>query len=522
LALTNPYVGGEETSMSGTTGRKRGGIYCRISLKKKTEDTKNPIPKVEAQEDMCRTLAEAHEIEVVKVYTDDGISASTFKDRPGWADLLADVEAGRLDVVLAQAEDRFTRQPMEKETLMLACTASGVTFLTVNDGHTDPATADGEFFATLRAALGRMESRKMGKRKRDTNEGRRARGVIPLNGPRPFGWQEDRLRLDEAEAALIKQAYKDLIAGDRTPSAIATAWNKAGVLTSRGGRWNIPSVQAVLKRPRNAGIMTYYGKPVPSEDGEPIKPTWEPIVDEDTYRAALAILENPARRRTKQHVPKYLTASLAQCGACGAPMRSAKNRGHAVYRCATHDAYGPKLTEVRHAHIRAEDLDRIVTNAVVSAVMHSGTDALPEADTQALNGLHARLSAIRQAEANLVKLVRSEAFNEAEVAGEKRALKAEAEEVEHEIATIAHRNARAALLVDVQANLWSPHRVDIREQAELRAEIRERFEGLSLDQRRALVKGLLEVTVGRGRGAKRVEIRHLVATQLNDTEEDVA
>jgi len=36
------------------------------------------------------------------------------------------VQAGRLDVLLAQSEDRFTRQPMEKETLLIACVAKGV------------------------------------------------------------------------------------------------------------------------------------------------------------------------------------------------------------------------------------------------------------------------------------------------------------------------------------------------------------------------------------------------------------
>ena len=68
---------------------------------------------------MCRALASEHGHEVVAVYVDDGISASTFKSRPGWAHLLADLEAGKTDVLVAQSEDRFTRQPMEKETLVL-------------------------------------------------------------------------------------------------------------------------------------------------------------------------------------------------------------------------------------------------------------------------------------------------------------------------------------------------------------------------------------------------------------------
>ena len=49
--------------------------------------------------------------------------------------MLVDAQAGELEVLLAQSEDRFTRQPAEKETLMLTCVASGITWLTVNEGR---------------------------------------------------------------------------------------------------------------------------------------------------------------------------------------------------------------------------------------------------------------------------------------------------------------------------------------------------------------------------------------------------
>ena len=123
---------------------RRGALYLRMS-KSKGE------VKIEQQEAQGRALASAHDIEVTEIYVDDGVSAYVFADRPGWAQMMADVQAGRLDVLIAQAEDRFTRQPMEKETLAALCAGSGVTWLTVNDGALDPATADGAFFSTLRA-----------------------------------------------------------------------------------------------------------------------------------------------------------------------------------------------------------------------------------------------------------------------------------------------------------------------------------------------------------------------------------
>ena len=155
---------------------RRGGVHLRMSRSK-------GATKIDQQEEMCRRLAAAHDIEVVRVYVDDGISAYVFKDRPGWSQLLSDVK-GEVDVLLAQSEDRFTRQTMEKETLAVACAGAGVTWLTVNDGRVDPATADGAFFSTLRAGLARMESQRKSERQQQSNDAHAATGA-PVRGSAP-------------------------------------------------------------------------------------------------------------------------------------------------------------------------------------------------------------------------------------------------------------------------------------------------------------------------------------------------
>src|SRR5665648_841960 len=115
----------------------RAGIYCRISKSDPNQ------PKVEVQEQDCRRLAELSGYEVTRTYVDDGISASMFQNRPSWNQLLADITAGKIDVVLATEEERFTRQPSEKQLLALTCTAAGATWHTIRGGTVDPSTAIG-------------------------------------------------------------------------------------------------------------------------------------------------------------------------------------------------------------------------------------------------------------------------------------------------------------------------------------------------------------------------------------------
>lgn len=511
---------------------KRGGVYCRISLKDPN------IPKVEQQEAMCRKLAEAHGVEVVAVYVDDGVGASELtkgkKKRDDWIRLLDDVQAGNLDVILAQAEDRFSRQPMEKEFLDDLCAGRGVTYLTQQDGTTDPAQASGRLGSGIKALVARYYVASAAEKHRSSNAASAMRGEPQRGGVRPFGYgvqtgtrqvkrdQQvvtvpiwDKNQICSSEAKLLREAFADLISGARTLSRIRTEWNNAGVLTTRGGLWDIAKVEALLRRPRNAGIVVYQGKALAD-----VSPAWEPIVTEDTYRAAMAILDNPKRRLSKVHEAKHLCSSLARCGACGSPLRSTSNARARTYRCAVHEGVKAPDASGQHVSISTHVLDEVVRDAVVSAVLFAPTDATPDPDSKALAALHVELGEVRKAEARLLELVEAEVFSVAEVAAKRATLREQAEEAERRMAEIAHRNARAALLVDAQRSLWSGTKASLPEAVEAKQQIRAKFDGLPLDQQRALIKGMLVVTVMRGRGPERVKVRHLVATSLN--EEDAA
>lgn len=515
--------------MTNTT--RKAAVYCRIS--KKVEH----IPKVEDQEAMCRDLAKRNDLEVVKVYVDDGISASKFLDRPGWAELLEDVAAGGIDVLLAQSEDRFSRQPMEKETLAVASAANGVTWLTVQEGSTDPSTADGEFFAGMRALMHRWYAKGKNEKHREANELARLRGEPARGGDRrPFGYEPDKSTLREVEAERIRDAYAGIIDGTLTPTRIAHRWNKAGVKTSRAdpltaeelgrqakgekvrkvtlGQWDTAKVTALLRRPRNAAWVTHEGERVLDGNGEPVRARWEPIVDDETFVAANKILDG--RKGGRQHEPKWLCSGLVTCATCGTPLASNTSARGTKYRCRTFS--NGASSDGGHVEITAKILDEVVAREAVAAVLFAPRSGVADPDAERLGGLRTRLVDVRKAERDLLDLVGTGAFDLAEVAGKKRALSVEAEAIEDEVAAIGARNARAALLADVQGMLRQ--KTPLSDAAKDRAVIRERFDAMPLDQKRALVKGTLkvEVTAG-GRGAERVRVQHLVATGLNDAQD---
>ena len=84
------------------------------------------VDKVQNQEADCRKYALSKGYDVTAVYCDDGISASSFKERPGYLQMLSDAQVGKFDVLIAVAVDRFSRQPQEKLMLAAAIVEPGI------------------------------------------------------------------------------------------------------------------------------------------------------------------------------------------------------------------------------------------------------------------------------------------------------------------------------------------------------------------------------------------------------------
>jgi hypothetical protein len=86
--------------------------------------------------------------------------------------------------------------------------------------------------------------------------------------------------------------------------------NAAGFLTARLGKpFNHSSVRAVLVNARNAGLRSYRGEIVGPA-------AWPAIVDEDSWRAAHALLTDSSRRTNRTTARIWLLGGLALCGVC--------------------------------------------------------------------------------------------------------------------------------------------------------------------------------------------------------------
>lgn len=302
-------------------------IYARIS-----SDKTGAGLGVARQEQDCRALADRLGWHVVRVFVDNDVSAYNGAQRKAYAELLELMTSGGIAGVLTWHTDRLHRSPRELETYIDVSEKHGVTTQTVKAGEIDLSTPSGRAVARTLGAWARYESEHKSERITRKKLELATAGKFS-GGPVPYGWH----RIDghpvivEADAAEIRKAIDATIAGQSIGSIVRDL-NARGVQTRRGQSWTSTAVRNLILRPTNAGLSAYRGEIV----GESVFP---PIITEDQWRTASAIVKDPARRSAFDSKVKHLLSGMMRCGACGEPMhissRSGKTGGprQFYYKC---------------------------------------------------------------------------------------------------------------------------------------------------------------------------------------------
>lgn len=375
-------------SVLSTTMTTRAAIYCRIS-----DDREGAGLGVERQEKDCRKLAADLGWDVAAVYVDNDLSAyNRRKPRKGYLSLLADVEARTVTGLVAWHNDRLHRSSRELEDFIDVVEASGAAIQTVKAGRYDLTTPAGRLNARLIGAVAQYESEQKAVRNRAKALQLADAGQLGNGGPRPFGYQADRITIRDDEANLLREAYRDVLAG-KGLATICKDWHARGVKTTQGRDWSPQTLKPCLLRARNMGWREHKGRLAAVA-------VWDPIVDEETWRQAKAILTSPSR--TSGGVPfvrKYLLTGLLRCGLCGAKLvpHRAKDevQRFVCHRVAAKDNCG----RIGVVYEPAEDL---VVKAVLARLTAAGQQVDPERPEDPTDALRAQIAA---EEAKLERLV---------------------------------------------------------------------------------------------------------------------
>lgn len=303
----------------------RAGVYVRIS-----RDREGTEIGVDRQETDGRRLAEQRGWQVVEVYADNDTSATSGRVRKAYRQMLADLEAGQLDAIVAYSSSRFYRRVRELDELIDLLEKKHVEVATVVSGRIDLTTADGRMTARLLAVIDQGEAERIGERSTRAKADLKRNGTWLGGGARAYGYErvkDERGKVKEhrivaSEAAVLREVATRALSGESL-TRLSVELNRRAIPTSLGGRWQPSKLRSMLTSPFHAGRF-------PDET----RGSWPAIFSDDEttlLRARFPRDENAGVGRGKGPRPgrAYALTGLAVCSECGKKLLGSAG----AYRC---------------------------------------------------------------------------------------------------------------------------------------------------------------------------------------------
>ena len=218
--------------------------YARVS----TDEQAREGVSLEAQVARIRAYAQAKELELLDVLTDDGISGKTLA-RPAMRELVQRFERGEVGHVVVVKLDRLTRRTRDLLALVDDLFLARHIELHSVSESLDTSTPHGRFVLTLFGGLAQMERELIGERTRSALAYKRQRGQPTSHAP--LGFRANGKRHPMVPLSQELEVVREILTAWRrgcSYASIAATLNAEGARTKRGGRWHHTTVAKVVKR----------------------------------------------------------------------------------------------------------------------------------------------------------------------------------------------------------------------------------------------------------------------------------
>src|SRR3984957_17444193 len=194
--------------MAGEPKPLRCAIYTRKSTEHGLEQEFNSL---DAQRDSCEAYIKSQASQgwraLPQRYDDPAYSGGNL-DRPGLKKLLADIEAGRIDVVVVYKIDRLTRSLADFAKLVEAFDARSISFVAVTQQF-NTTTSMGRLTLNVLLSFAQFERELSSERVRDKIAASRRKGKW-TGGSVPLGYdaRDKKLIVNKAEAETVRYIFK--------------------------------------------------------------------------------------------------------------------------------------------------------------------------------------------------------------------------------------------------------------------------------------------------------------------------
>ena len=346
--------------------RLRCAVYTRKSTDEGLDQEYNSI---DAQRDAGHAYIASQRAEgwipVADDYDDPAYSGGNM-DRPALKRLLADIEAGKVDVVVIYKIDRLTRSLADFSKMVEVFERYGVSFVSITQQF-NTTTSMGRLMLNILLSFAQFEREVTGERIRDKIAASKRKGMW-MGGVPPLGYDVENRRLvpNPAEAKLVRHIFRrfvelgsstTLVKELKLDGATSKAWTTQDGRQRAGKPIDKALIYKLLHNRTYLGELRHKEQWYPGEHA--------PLIDQELWDQVHAILATNARVRgnaTRAAVP-YLLKGLVfgNDGRALSPFHTTKKNGRR-YRY-----YIPQRDAKEHAG--ASGLPRLPAAELESAVL---------------------------------------------------------------------------------------------------------------------------------------------------------
>ena len=367
-------------------------LYERLSHE---DGRENESLSIEHQKEYLEEYAARNGFTNVVHRTDDGWSGTRW-DRPGFLQIMEDIERGNVGQILIKDMSRLGRDHLRVGLFLEQLRERGVRLIAVAEGI-DTAKGEDDFMP-FRNIFAEWHARDTSRKIRAIFGARTAAGKH-VTGALPYGYlhdPDDRQKwiLDEEAAPVVKRIFQGVIEGkplakiaeELTAERILTPtahWRAIGERVSMGAsgadpyKWATATLIQILKKEEYMGwtvlnktaTESYKSKKreaTPQENRLIFKDTHPAIIDEETWNVVQRLRETKRVRERIGGEPNPLTGVL-YCADCGQKMYHKQgstgrpDQPHHEYVCSSYRHYSRSCT---CHYIRVSVVESLVLEAI--------------------------------------------------------------------------------------------------------------------------------------------------------------
>jgi DNA invertase Pin-like site-specific DNA recombinase len=304
-------------------------LRCAVYTRKSSEEGLDmDFNSLDAQREACEAYVASQRAEgwllVPDRYDDGGFSGGTL-ERPALKRLLADIEAGKVDIVVVYKIDRLSRSLMDFARLVEVFDRKGVTFVSVTQSF-NTTTSMGRLTLNILLSFAQFERELSGERIRDKFAASRRKGMW-MGGWAPLGYdvKDRKLVINQTEAAVVRKIF-ERFAREDSVTTIVRDLTVEGFRNKYGQSLDKGRIYKLLNNRVYVGDAVHKGTPYPGEH--------EAIISNDLWDRVQAILsESPRVRagRNRAQTPALLRGLIFDAeGRAMSPTHTRK--GQRLYR----------------------------------------------------------------------------------------------------------------------------------------------------------------------------------------------